>query len=121
MSYSETEDQEVDSIIGEVAAGVTASTVGGLSKVDARAKDLAETTISMLKGQEIADKVRRAGYGATQVLAEGQAGPVHLLHVIVPRKQIGDVIRLVNEVDATAFVTVQDARQVVRGYRQVAK
>lgn len=77
--------------------------------------------ISMLKGQEIADKIRKAGYGATRLLAEGQTGPVHLLHVIVPRKQIRDVIRLVNEVDATAFVTVQDARQVVRGYRRLAK
>jgi len=42
ISYSETEDADIDAILGEVSAGVTASTVGGLSKVDAKAQDLAD-------------------------------------------------------------------------------
>ena len=77
--------------------------------------------VSMTKGLEIAAKVRQRGYGATQLHAEGQSGPVHLVHVIAPRKQVREVIRLVNEVDATAFVTVQDARQVMRGFGRLAK
>jgi uncharacterized protein YebE (UPF0316 family) len=77
--------------------------------------------VSIAKGQEIVDRIRETGYGATQLYAEGQSGPVTLINVIVPRKQIKEIIRLVNEVDATAFVTVQDARQVLRGYRALAK
>lgn len=77
--------------------------------------------ISITKGPEITAKVHSAGFGATRLQAEGQSGPVHLVHVISPRKQVRDVIRLVNEVDATAFVTIQDARQVLRGVRRIAK
>ena len=77
--------------------------------------------ISINKGQEIATRIHAAGYGATRLQAEGQSGPVHLVHVISPRKEVRGVIRLVNEVDATAFVTIQDARQVVRGFQRIAK
>ena len=77
--------------------------------------------ISLTKGRNIATHLRQAGYGVTQLLAEGQSGPVHLIDVVAPRKQVADVIRLVNEIDATTFVTIEDARQVVRGYRRLAK
>ncbi|MHA2299084.1 MAG: Snf7 family protein [Candidatus Hodarchaeales archaeon] len=42
MTFDENEDEEIENIIGEISAGVTASSVGGLSKVDAKAQDLAE-------------------------------------------------------------------------------
>ncbi len=77
--------------------------------------------VSMTKGHEIASHVRKAGYGATLLQAEGQSGPVSLINVIAPRKQVHDVVRLVNELDATAFVTVEDTRQVMRGYQRLAK
>jgi uncharacterized protein YebE (UPF0316 family) len=77
--------------------------------------------VSMTKGQEIAQKIRQAGYGATQVRAEGQSGPVHLIDVVAPRKQVPDILQLVNKIDAQSFVTVDEARQVVRGYRRLAK
>ncbi len=77
--------------------------------------------ISMTKGQEIVQKIRQAGYGATQLQAEGQSGPVYLIGVVAPRKQVADVIRQVNEVDATSFVTVEETRHVVRGYLRLAK
>jgi uncharacterized protein YebE (UPF0316 family) len=77
--------------------------------------------ISMTKGQEIARQIRRAGYGATQIQAEGQSGPVYVTSVVTPRRQMSDVIRLVNKVDATAFVTVEEARRIVRGYQRVVK
>ena len=53
--------------------------------------------------------------------AEGQSGPVYVASVVTPRRQTGDVIRLVNKVDATAFVTVEEARHVVRGHRRLIK
>jgi uncharacterized protein YebE (UPF0316 family) len=77
--------------------------------------------ISMVKGQEIAQKIRQAGYGATQLRAEGQSGPVYLIGVVTPRKQVADIICLVNEVDATSFVTVEETRHVVRGYQRLVK
>jgi uncharacterized protein YebE (UPF0316 family) len=72
--------------------------------------------VSLTRGLEIAQKIRQAGYGATQLSAEGLSGPVQLIGVVAARKQVADILRLVNEVDATSFVTVQEARQVIQGY-----
>jgi uncharacterized protein YebE (UPF0316 family) len=68
--------------------------------------------ISVTKGLEMAQKVRQGGYGATQMPAQGQSGPVHL---------IDHLLHLVNEVDATSFVTIKEARQVVHGYQRLVK
>jgi uncharacterized protein YebE (UPF0316 family) len=77
--------------------------------------------VSTCKGPEIAQLIRQAGYGATQLQAEGQSGPVYMTSVVAPRKQVADVIRLVNKVDATAFVTVEEARHIVRGHQRLIK
>lgn len=77
--------------------------------------------VSTSSGPEITQMIRQAGYGATQLQAEGQSGPVYMTSVVAPRKQVADIIRLVNKVDATAFVTVEEARHVVRGHRRLIK
>ncbi len=77
--------------------------------------------ISMCKGQEITDIIRKAGYGATQLQAEGQSGPVYVTSVVTARKRVADIIRLVNKIDATAFITVEETRHVVRGHQRLVK
>jgi uncharacterized protein YebE (UPF0316 family) len=77
--------------------------------------------VSINKGLEMAQKVRQAGYGATQLPAQGQSGPVHWIEVVAPRKQVAHLLRLVNEVDTTSFVTVTEARQVMHGYQHFVK
>ena len=77
--------------------------------------------ISTAKGQELAHSIREAGYGATQVQAEGKSGPVRVIDVVVPRKQAKSLLRLVNEIDDDSFVTVEEARKVMRGYQRVIK
>ncbi len=77
--------------------------------------------ISLKKGREIAQKVRQAGYGATQSQAEGQSGPVYLVDVVARRKQVPHILRLINEVDAASFVTIEETRQVLRGYQRLVK
>jgi uncharacterized protein YebE (UPF0316 family) len=77
--------------------------------------------ISMDKGLEIAHQIRKAGHGATQMQAEGRTGPVHLIEVVAPRRQVKNILRLVNQVDAESFVTVEEARQVMRGYLRAVK
>jgi len=77
--------------------------------------------VSTAKGQEITEMVRQAGYGATQLQAEGQSGPVYMISVVASRKQVPDIIRLVNKVDATAFVTIEETRRVMRGHQRLVK
>lgn len=77
--------------------------------------------ISTSKGLEIGQRVRQAGYGATQLLAEGRSGPVQLIEVVAARRQVSDILRLVNEVDAASFVAVREARQIIRGYQHLTQ
>jgi uncharacterized protein YebE (UPF0316 family) len=77
--------------------------------------------ISATKGQTITQTIREAGYGATQLQAEGQSGPAYVTTVVASRKEIPDIIRLVNKADATALVTIEEARRVMRGYQRMIK
>jgi uncharacterized protein YebE (UPF0316 family) len=77
--------------------------------------------ISPTKGAEVAAKIRKAGYGATILQALGLEGPVSLINIVVSRKQLPAVLGLVNEIDATSFVTVEDARSVIHGYGKLVK
>lgn len=77
--------------------------------------------VSPHKGPEIAQKVRQAGFGATQLPAQGRSGPVQLVGVVVSRRQMAQLLRLVNEVDSASFVTIKEARQVIHGYQPAFK
>jgi uncharacterized protein YebE (UPF0316 family) len=77
--------------------------------------------VSMDKGPEIAEKIRQSGHGATELRAEGLSGPVTLIDIVTPRRSVGEVARLINSVDDSAFVTIEDARQVDRGYQRLVK
>ncbi len=71
--------------------------------------------ISSEKGTEIVQGIRNAGYGATQLQAQGQSGPVSLTGVVLERKHLEEVISLVSAIDPICLITVNDERRVIRG------
>lgn len=77
--------------------------------------------ISMTKGEEIAQALRQEGYGITQIDGRGQNGPVHLLHIIAFRRKIQHIMQVVDRIDNSSFVTIDEARHVMRGYQGVGK
>lgn len=77
--------------------------------------------VSPSKGPEMAQRVRQAGFGATQLLAQGHSGPVQWVGVVVSRKQVARLLHLVNEIDEASFVTIKEARQVIHGYQPALK
>ncbi|MEN8097743.1 MAG: DUF2179 domain-containing protein [Chloroflexota bacterium] len=79
------------------------------------------SVISMSQGLKLAEEARSAGFGATMVEGTGKSGPVYLINIVVQRKQVAQVMELVNSIDATAFVTVEEPKTVRRGYRRIAK
>lgn len=83
--------------------------------------DVAVYVVSREAGEEIVQDVREADYGATELPAFGHSGPVSMISVITPRKRLEELLQLVNTADPFAFVTVDDKRQVMRGYRRLAK
>ena len=74
------------------------------------------TVVSLHRGKQIAEEARRAGYGVTEIEAHGQSGPVSLLNIVAPRKQVNPVISLVSQVDLSSFVKVDEPQHVVRGW-----
>lgn len=41
--------------------------------------------------------------------------------VVIPRKQVPQVMGLVNRVDPTSFITVDEPQQVIQGYQRLGK
>lgn len=115
---------DMDSIWKVLAysSGFAAGTLVGMWLEERMALgDVAVYVVSPDKGAELARKVRKAMYGATELPAYGHTGPVTMLSVVTPRKRLNHLLRLIDDVDAGAFVTVNDKRHVMRGYGRVAK
>ncbi len=71
----------------------------------------------MTMSKEVADAIRAFGYGVTQFQAVGQSGPVSIVGTIAERKHLDDLLNRIREVDPSAFVTVDETKQVLGGYR----
>jgi len=72
--------------------------------------------VSLQKGKRIALALRERGYGVTEMLGEGRAGRVGIIDVVAKRKDVPLITSLGCEVDGEAFITIQEPREVYRGY-----
>lgn len=77
--------------------------------------------VSRYKAQHLGDRIREAGYGATVAWGSGQRGSVGIVTATVLRQEVMAVCRLADDVDPDAFVTVEEARAVRRGYMHMAQ
>ena len=64
--------------------------------------------ISRNRSTEIADALRNAGFGVTEIPARGRESNFMLIDCRVRRKQSDDVENLVLEIDPEAFITAED-------------
>ena len=72
--------------------------------------------ISTEQSEHVAAVLREAGFGATHLYGQGRELLVGMVEVVVPRKQVSTVIRLAEEVDREAIVTVSEVKAVQRAY-----
>jgi len=68
------------------------------------------------KGHEIAQALRSHGFGVTETLGEGLKGEVTMLRSVVTRRDLARVMDIVQNAQPDAFVAVEEARTVARGY-----
>lgn len=71
--------------------------------------------VSSHQASAIAQGLRAEGFGATKVAGEGQEGEVGIVLTVVRRRDVPRVLRLIEALDAEAFVGVEDERTVYRG------
>jgi uncharacterized protein YebE (UPF0316 family) len=70
---------------------------------------------------QIADKLRKLKYGLTILPGEGGTGGVSIIVTIIPRKYQKKIISYVEEIDKTAFITIQHSlpyRGFIHGSRK---
>ncbi len=72
--------------------------------------------ISSLRGAELAESLRDAGFAVTELSARGKDGMVSVLNVAVLRKQVNLAAKLIREVDEDAFVTTEEMSAVRQGF-----
>ena len=71
--------------------------------------------VSLHHTDDIANKLRQAKFGVTILPAEGSAGGVSILLVIVKRKYQKDVMKIAESIDKRSFITIQQSMPY-RGY-----
>lgn len=72
--------------------------------------------ISLQKAKGIASSLREEGYGVTELTGRGKGGRVGIIEVVVRRKDVPYITTAITRVDEEAFITVEEARGVYRGY-----
>jgi uncharacterized protein YebE (UPF0316 family) len=73
--------------------------------------------ISPTSGRLLAEALRHEGYGVTEVAGQGMREAVRICETVVHRQDVPAVLEIVEAVDAKAFVTIEETRQVYRGWR----
>lgn len=74
--------------------------------------------MSRQNGDEITQALRQGGYGVTESIGRGMVGKVCIIDTVIKRKDIPTVTDLINRADDRAFITIEDASRVHRGYIQ---
>lgn len=72
--------------------------------------------VSPRQGLKILERVRQAGYAATEVSGIGRDGHVTLIGTDVQRKDEAAVAELIGQADPQAFVYAEDMRPLNRGF-----
>jgi uncharacterized protein YebE (UPF0316 family) len=109
--------KHLDSVLHIIgyAGGYAAGTFAGITLEQKIAYGVATVRIvSKRAGVEIAEALRIAGYGVTEFPGFGRDGAVEILNSVVQRRHIADVLDIITERDAEAFVTVEEPK-ILRG------
>lgn len=68
------------------------------------------------RAHEIAQALRDAGFGVTETTGQGLNGTVTTLRSVVNKRDLPRISKLVQGIDSGAFITVEEARAVSRGW-----
>lgn len=103
-------------VIGYATGFATGNVVGMLIEERLAIGHKLMTIISPMRGMAVAENLREAGYGVTEIPGRGKDGMVTVLHCSVMRKDIAHVETIVLETDPDAFITSEDVSPVRRGF-----
>ncbi len=79
------------------------------------------TIIVQNKGHDLAAALRQHGYGVTETLGEGRDGMVTMLRSVLLQRDVPDMLKVVRHVHPEAFVSVEEARAIHKGWVRAAR
>jgi uncharacterized protein YebE (UPF0316 family) len=68
------------------------------------------------KAHAMALMLRDKGYGVTETQGEGRSGPVTMIRSVVENRELPEVLHTIREVEPEAFIAVEEARAIERGW-----
>lgn len=99
------------------AAGFATGNVAGMAIEDKLAIGYRHLrVISPQHGAEVAQAIRQAGYGVTELDGHGRDGPVAVINASVRRRDVDRLQEAVRHADPGAFVSVEEVRPLHRGH-----
>ncbi len=72
--------------------------------------------VSPHASHQVAEAVRHAGFGATETWGQGADGLVGSIRVVSRRRDVKSILKVVQSLDADAFVTLDETRAVRHGF-----
>jgi len=70
------------------------------------------TVITRDEAPRTLSDLREAGFGVTNIKAEGRDGPVDVFHTVIKRTELRKVIKIIRKFNEKAFYTIEDLRYV---------
>ena len=64
----------------------------------------------------IADALRQSGHAVTEFTARGKDGLLTVVNCVVARRDTARVRAIIEQIDPNAFITIDEARALQRGY-----
>jgi uncharacterized protein YebE (UPF0316 family) len=102
--------QHMDNIYNLIgyATGYALGNISGITLEQRVALGYVQVTIvSKHRTLEIATLLRKRKFGVTILPGEGKGGEISILMAIIKRKHLKDVMKISEEIDKQAFITVQ--------------
>jgi len=78
--------------------------------------NIVDITVPMDVAHQIAERLRDAGHGVTEMHGEGARGHVCQLRVVAHHTDVKMVVELVRELRPSAFITVEESRFIQGGW-----
>lgn len=105
-------------VLGYAFGFATGSVVGMLIEEKLAIGLATMQIISRKPADGLADSLRALGCGVTQFAGAGREGPVQVIYSVVQRRRLREVLAEVDRWDPEAFITLEEPREIRRGWLQ---
>lgn len=98
------------------AGGFAAGTFVGIIIEEKLAIGMLIVRVILVKDEcRLKERLSNAGFGVTVVDARGISGEVKIIYTIIKRKDLREVMEIINKCNSKAFYSIEDARKVSQG------